>query len=106
MKSKYKNQQAKQKHYIGGVTYRPLFPRPICLEKCTMNIKKGYEADILKTLKSFSNKEAFDRKSPHKLEGGETWSLDVKSRTDTYRLLFYYEDRVCKITDLCTNKTH
>jgi hypothetical protein len=29
------------------------FPRPVCLEKCTMETPKGYEADILMTLKAF-----------------------------------------------------
>jgi len=40
-------------------TYSP-FPRPICLEKCTMNIPNGYENDILKTLKAFSNKDLYN----------------------------------------------
>jgi hypothetical protein len=32
--------------------YRLPFPKPVCLEKCSMNIPHGYETDILKTLKS------------------------------------------------------
>ena len=55
-----KKKQAEQKHHISGVIYRPLFPRPICLEKCTMNIPNGYENDILKTLKAFSNKDLYN----------------------------------------------
>ena len=88
-----------------NVTYSP-FPRPVCLERCTMNIQRGYETDILMTLKAFSNKDLYHRKSPHKLEGGETWSIDVKSRNDKYRMLYRIEDRVCKITNLCTAETH
>jgi hypothetical protein len=45
-----KKKQAEQKHHISGVIYHPLFPRPICLEKCTMNMPNGYEKDILMTL--------------------------------------------------------
>lgn len=83
------------------------FPLPVCLEKCAMDIKRGYETDILMTLKAFSNQEAYRRKTPHKLEGGGgIWSLDVKSRHDKYRMLFYTENSVCKITRLCTEETH
>jgi hypothetical protein len=71
-----------------------------------MNIQRGYESDILKTLKAFSNKDSYQSKNAHKLEGRETWSIDVKSRDDIYRMLFKIEDRVCKITDLCTSETH
>lgn len=85
---------------------QPRFPRPVCLEKCTMSIRAGYEVHILKTLKSFANEDSYYRKFPHKLEGGETWSLDVKSRKDTYRMLFRVENGICKITDLCTDETH
>ncbi|MDR0290889.1 MAG: hypothetical protein LBI06_08140 [Treponema sp.] len=106
MKSKHKNLKAKQEHHIGGVIYTPLFPRPICLERCTMNVPNGYENNILKTLKAFSNKDSYHSKFPHKLEGGETWSIDVKSRNDVYRMLFQIEDRICKITNLCTSETH
>jgi hypothetical protein len=106
MKSIHKNQKAKQTHHIGGIVYDP-FPRPICLEKCTMNIPKGYEEYILMTLKAFSNKDAYNRKTPHKLEGkDDLFSIDVRSRHDKYRMFFYIEDRVCKITDLCTEETH
>jgi len=86
-------------------TYSP-FPRPICLEKCTMNIPRGYEGNILMTLKAFSNKEAFERKTPHKLTSSETWSVDVKSREDKYRMLYQIDNRICKIINLCTNETH
>jgi hypothetical protein len=91
-----------------NVTYSPppLFPRPICLERCTMNIPNGYENNILKTLKAFSNKNSYQNKNPHKLEGRETWSIDVKSRNDIYRMLFQIENNICKITDLCTTETH
>jgi hypothetical protein len=107
MKSKHKTAGEKQKYSIGTVIYRPLFPRPICLEKCTMNIPNGYETDILKTLKSFSNEEAYRRKMPHKLEGKDDMqSLDVSSRTDKYRILFYVDNGICKITHLCTEETH
>ncbi|MDR1420544.1 MAG: hypothetical protein LBI86_09240 [Treponema sp.] len=83
------------------------FPRPLCLEKCTMNIPSGYETDILKTLKSFSNQEAYNRKTPHKLEGKDgIRSLDVSSRADKYRMLFYVDNNICKITNLCTEETH
>jgi hypothetical protein len=89
------------------VTYRLPFPKPVCLEKCTMNIPNGYETDILKTLKSFSNEELYHRKTPHKLEGTDgLWSLDVKSRADKYRMLFYVDNGICKITNLCTETTH
>jgi hypothetical protein len=54
-----------------------------------MEIPKGYETDILMTLKAFSNQEAFRRKAPHKLEGGDAWSLDVSARNDKYRMLFW-----------------
>ena len=67
---------------------------------------RGYEEHILMTLKAFSSKEAYDRKTPHKLQGGETWSIDVKSRNDEYRMLYYFDGPVCKITDLCTKETH
>jgi hypothetical protein len=83
------------------------FPRPICLEKCTMKMPRGYETDILMTLKAFSNQEAYRRKTPHKLEGkDDIWSLDVSSRGDKYRMLFYVDDGICKITHLCTEETH
>jgi hypothetical protein len=85
----------------------PLFPRPICLEQCTMNIPNGYAKNILMTLKAFSNEESFERKTPHKLKGSSgLWSFDVKSRDDKYRLLFFTRDGICKITDLCTEETH
>jgi hypothetical protein len=71
-----------------------------------MNIQRGYEDNILMTLKAFSDEAAYNRKNPHKLEGRETWSIDVKSRDNIYRMLFKIEDRVCKITDLCTSETH
>jgi hypothetical protein len=83
------------------------FPRPVCLEKCTMEMPKGYETDILMTLKAFSSQEAYRRKTPHKLEGKDgAWSLDVSSRADKYRMLFYVDNSVCKITHLCTEDTH
>jgi hypothetical protein len=89
------------------VTYHPPFPRPICLEKCTMNIPNGYETDILMTLKAFSNQEPYRRKTPHKLEGkNDIWSLDVSSRADKYRMLFYVDNGICKIAHLCTEETH
>jgi hypothetical protein len=88
------------------ITYRPPFPKPVCLEKCTMEIPRGYETDILTTLKAFSNKEAYRRKAPHKLEGRDTWSLDVSARNDKYRMLFYIDNSICKITHLCTEETH
>ena len=105
MKSTYRDQKAKQIHRKGGIIYDP-FPRPICLEKCTMNIPRGYEENILMTLKAFSNKEAFERKTPHKLKDSETWSIDVKSRDDKYRMLYQIDNRICKITNLCTTETH
>jgi hypothetical protein len=60
------------------------------------------------TLKAFSNKDAYNRKTPHKLEGRETMSLDIKSRNDLYRMLYKIEKEtgVCKITNLCTTETH
>jgi hypothetical protein len=83
------------------------FPRPVCLEKCTMNIPNGYETDILKTLKAFSNQESYHRRTPHQLEGKDgIWSLDVNSRADKYRMLFYVDNGICKITHLCTEETH
>jgi hypothetical protein len=88
-------------------SFRPPFPRPVCLEKCTMSIPNGYEKHILMTLKAFAEKTSFDRKSPHKLEGSSgLWSLDVKSRADKYRLLYFMRDGICKITNLCTTETH
>jgi hypothetical protein len=90
-----------------ALTYRPPFPKPVCLEKCTMEMPKGYETDILMTLKAFSNQESYHRKTPHKLEGKDgIWSLDVKSRADKYRLLFYMDNGICKISHLCTEETH
>jgi hypothetical protein len=108
MKLMNKNKQAEQKHHISGVIYRPLFPRPICLERCTMNMPNGYEKDILMTLKSFSNETAYHRKSPHKLSGKDNlYSIDVKSRDDKYRMFFYIDDNnICKITNLCSTDTH
>jgi len=96
--------KAKRLEYI-----RPtLFPRPICLEECTINLPSGYEKDIFRTLKSFSNEEAYKRKRPHQLKGDKKglYSLDVKGRHDKYRLLFYEKDSVCKITTLSTEETH
>ena len=106
MKSTYKKAKAKPAHNKGGVIYAPQFPRPICLEHCTMNIKKGYEENILMTLKAFSNENAYKAKTPHKLSDTNTWSLDVKSRHDLYRLLFKVEGNICKISNLCTEETH
>jgi hypothetical protein len=92
---------------VSPPSYRPPFPRPVCLEQCTMNIPNGYAENILMTLKAFSNEVSFERKTPHKLEGSSgLWSLDVKSRNDKYRLLFYMRDGICKITNLCTTETH
>jgi hypothetical protein len=107
MKSKHKTAGEKQQYSIGGVIYRPLFPRPVCLEKCTMEIPNGYETDILKTLKAFSNEESYRRKEPHKLKGkDDIWSLDVSSRAGKYRMLFYVDNGICKVTHLCTEETH
>jgi len=98
---------AKLARRAGGMVYRDPFPRPICLEKCTVNIPNGYEKDILKTLKAFSDKDAYGRKKPHKLEGKyDLHSIDVKSRHDKYRMLYYFDDGICKITNLCTEETH
>lgn len=107
MKLRHSHSQVKRK-YAAGEIYRSPFPRPVCLEQCTMNIPNGYEKEILMTLKAFSNQDAYNRKTPHKLEGHETWSLDVKSRNDKYRMLFYIEKEtgICKITNLCTEETH
>jgi hypothetical protein len=60
------------------------------------------------TLKAFSNKDAYNRKTPHKLEGKDgILSLDVHSRKDKYRMLFYIDDKsICKILHLCTAETH
>jgi hypothetical protein len=76
-----------------------------------MAIKKGYEDDIIKTLRAFSSKDSFEQKNAHKLKdykiwGHEAWSIDIKSRDDKYRMLFYIDNRVCKITDLCSTDTH
>jgi hypothetical protein len=72
-----------------------------------MNIPNGYEKDILTTLKSFSNETAYYRKSPHKLNGkDDLYSIDVKSRDDKYRMLFYVDGSICKITNLCSTDTH
>jgi hypothetical protein len=106
MKSKHKTAKETQKYAIGTAIYRPFFPRPVCLEKCTMEIPRGYETDILMTLKAFSSQEAYRRKAPHKLEGRDTWSLDVRSRNDKYRMLFYVDNSICKIVNLCTEETH
>ena len=105
MKHKHNAKLIKEKPAL-AVIDRP-FPRPICLEKCTMKIPKGYEEHILMTLKAFSNKEAYYRKTPHKLEGkDDLYSIDVKSRDDKYRMFFYIEDHICKITNLCSTDTH
>jgi len=106
MKLKHNNKKVKPEHKFERVVVPPLFPRPICLEKCTMNIPNGYEENILMTLKAFSNEDAFNRKKPHKLQGGETWSLDVKDRNDKYRMLFQKDGNICKIINLCTEETH
>jgi hypothetical protein len=107
MKRKKKPEKPIAGKQAPALTYRFPFPKPICLEKCTMEIPRGYETDILTTLKAFSSQEAYRRKTPHKLEGKDTWSLDVKSRTDKYRMLFYVDSGgVCKITHLCTEETH
>lgn len=82
------------------------FPRPICLESCDLDYKKGYEKFIFETLKAFSTPEAFQAKNPHPLHkspeieresklakkygSNKVMSLDVKSRNDTKRL-FYCE---------------
>ena len=105
MKHKHNAKLIKEKPAL-VVIDRP-FPRPICLEKCTMNTPSGFEKDILNTLKAFSDKDAYYRKSPHKLKGkDDLYSIDVKSRQDKYRMLFYIQDRICKITNLCTTETH
>jgi hypothetical protein len=108
MKSSHKTAQKTRKYTIGTAVYHPpLFPRPVCLEKCTMEIPKGYETDILMTLKAFSNSESYRRRTPHKLEGKDgVWSLDVSSRAGKYRMLFYVDNSICKITRLCTEETH
>jgi hypothetical protein len=73
-----------------------------------MEIPKGYETDILMTLKAFGSQDAYRRKMPHKLGGKDgIWSIDVKSRADKYRMLFYVDSgNICKITHLCTEETH
>jgi hypothetical protein len=71
-----------------------------------MRIPRGYETDILTTLKAFSSQGAYSRKTPHKLEGRDACSLDVKYRDDKYRMLFYVDGGICKIIDLCTEETH
>ena len=111
---KVKNKKKAGKSIIGDnapvLKYSP-FPRPVCLEKCSMDIKKGYEADIIKTLRAFSSREMFERKNAHKLKdykiyGSEAWSIDVKSRNDNCRMLFYLDNNICKITDFCSTDTH
>jgi mRNA-degrading endonuclease RelE of RelBE toxin-antitoxin system len=108
MNSKSKRDGGIEKTVVPPFYRRSIFPRPICLEHCTMNIPNGYENYILKTLKAFSNEVLYQMKNPHKLEGREATSLDIKSRHDKYRLLFYIDKDtgVCKITNLCTAETH
>jgi len=107
MTLKYSKQTVLQNYSKASVTYELIFPRPICLERCSVKVPKGYEKDVLETLKAFSNKEKYHNKKPHKLKDmDETYSLDVKSRKSIYRLLFCIENSVCKIIDLCTNETH
>ena len=105
MKNKKRSKLINQEKIPTQLSYHPPFPRPICLEKCTMDNQKSYNEYILKTLRAFSNETHYYQKFPHKLEGSDTWSLDVKSRVDKYRLLFKVENNICKIINLCID-TH
>lgn len=104
-------------------SYDEGFPHPICLELCELNIVQGHEKYVIKTLKAFSNEEKFNCKTPHPLSPSKNlkhlfdkakkfnckniYSLDVKNRRDTYRLYYCMtEKHVCKILELCSNKSH
>ena len=99
------------------------FPKAICLEHCQIDVVRGYEKDVITTLKSFSDKEKFNFKKPHfltksgdlnhffdlskSIANGRVWSLDVKARHDKYRLLYCIDNnKVHKILALCTDDTH
>lgn len=85
------------------------YPRPICLAECSASVVRGYEKDVLKTLKAFSSIDLMKSKNNHSLHksgnleeyfkkakrfGSEkVYSLDVKNRNDTYRL-FYCIDKM------------
>lgn len=100
------------------------FPKPICLEFCkNENPAKGFEAEIIETLQSFSSKEKFEALTPHPLKKSndlkhyfskaksigkeEVFSLDVGKRKSKYRLFYCIDDSgVCKILSLSTEESH
>lgn len=43
------------------------YPRPICLAECDINVVRGYEKDVLKTLKAFSRTDLMEGKNDHPL---------------------------------------
>ncbi len=120
---KNKNKVLKENQNISRFKEKTQFPKFICLENCDTKVTKGYEKDILETLKVFSEENLYNKKMPHNLlkskntanifkkakncYGAEkVMSLDVRSRKDKYRLFYCEIDDVCKILDLCSDKSH
>lgn len=102
-----------------------VFPKAICLECCDLTVKKGFEKEVFKTLKAFSNKELFNKRRPHnvtqmkscieeefskmkQLNASHIMSLDVGDKTKGQRLLYCKpkDSNVVKILSLCTKDTH
>ncbi len=95
---------------------------PICLEKCDLKVVQGFEEEVFRTLKSFSDKTMHNSNKPHplhkekkiehlfkKADGEKVMSLDVGGRGG--KRLYYYTDNttgqvVCKILKLCSEESH
>lgn len=90
------------------------YPMPICLELVDdMDSIKGFEADIIKALHSFSRKDLHRKRDPHDLKDrgnesrffsrsgnngkrqysfGKVWSLDVRGRGTKERLIYALDE--------------
>ena len=120
---KNKHKVLKENQKFKGFKEKLQFPKFICLENCDTKVNKGYEKDIIETLKAFSEENLYNQKMPHNLSKSKNTadifkkaknccgaekviSLDVRSRKDKYRLFYCEIDGVCKILDLCSDKSH
>lgn len=120
---KGKNNVLKENQNTHTIKEKAQYPKFVCLENCCTKVNKGYEKYVLETLKSFSNKNLHEQKEPHPLNKSKgledvfkkaqkccgvekVMSLDVKGRNDKYRLFYCEIDGICKILDLCSDKSH
>lgn len=121
-----KTEVRKVKEPLKTISKREQYPMPICLERCDLTITNGFHDEVLKVLKSFSNKNDHEARHPHQLHkdgklkdiqskanGNSVKSIDIKGQNGRgNKRLFYYTERIeesvtiCKVLALCSEDSH